>query len=67
MNICCLFAQKSVLYVGNVGYSHAVYPVLCELYSFTVLWSLYMFMYTTSELQDESELFIAVIAKMLTA
>ena len=37
--------------MGNVGYSRAVYPVLCKL-NFTVLWSLYMFTYTASELQD---------------
>ena len=44
--ICGFFARNSVLYVCNVGYSPAVYPVLYGL-QFTVLWSLYMFIYTT--------------------
>ena len=66
MNICCLFARKSILYVGNVGYSRGVYPVLCGL-SFTVLWSLYiyMFIYTTSELRESG--FIAAVRAIFTS
>lgn len=46
--ICCFFAQKSVLCGGNVGYSRAVYPVLCEL-SFIPLWSyIYMFSFNSA-------------------
>ena len=35
----------------NVGYSRGVYPVLCEFYSFMEFIYIYMFTYTTGELQ----------------
>ena len=41
MNICCFFVQKVYDGACNVGYSRAVYPVLCKL-SFIILWSLYI-------------------------
>ena len=46
----------------NVGYSRAVYPVLCEFYSFMEF--IYMFLYTTSELQESG--FIAEVRAIFT-
>ena len=50
VSICCLFTQKSILCVCNVGYTRGVYPVLCVMF-YNFMEFIHMYTYTTAELQ----------------
>ena len=45
------FVQKVYNGGGNVGYASAVYPVLYESYNFMEFTHMYMYTYTTADLQ----------------